>query len=35
VLTAYAKATRGVAQSFPDDSDVPPLTAEALMNVNA
>ena len=35
VLTAYAKAMRGVAQAFPDDSDVQTLTAEALMNINA
>jgi hypothetical protein len=35
VLTAYAKAMQGVAQAFPDDSDVQTLTAEALMNINA
>ena len=35
VLTSYAKAMQGVAQAFPDDSDVQTLTAEALMNVNA
>ena len=35
VLTTYAKAMQGVAQAFPDDSDVQTLTAEALMNVNA
>ena len=35
VLSAYAKAMQGVAQQFPDDSDVQTLTAEALMNINA
>jgi tetratricopeptide (TPR) repeat protein len=35
ILTAYAQALRQVAQTFPDDSDVQTLTAEALMNINA
>ena len=35
VLTAYAQAMQRVAQTFPDDSDVQTLTAEALMNINA
>jgi tetratricopeptide (TPR) repeat protein len=35
ILTAYAQAMRQVAQTFPDDSDVQTLTAEALMNINA
>ena len=35
VLTAYAQAMQGVADRFPDDSDVQTLTAEALMNINA
>ncbi len=35
ILTAYAQAMQQVAQTFPDDSDVRTLTAEALMNINA
>jgi len=35
VLSAYAKAMQGIAQAFPEDSDVQTLTAEALMNINA
>ena len=35
ILIAYAQAMQQVAQTFPDDSDVRTLTAEALMNINA
>jgi tetratricopeptide (TPR) repeat protein len=35
ILAAYAQAMQRIAQTYPDDSDVQTLTAEALMNINA
>jgi tetratricopeptide (TPR) repeat protein len=35
VLAAYAQAMKAVAASFPDDTDVQVMTAEAMMNINA